>query len=97
MKNKFNYSALLFAVVLTMSSCYNYTFMVGDGPQTGALVSGKNHYFIGGLAKGQQTDYKDLAGNATDYQVTIKHTFVDGLLNVITFGIYTPTTTEVQK
>ena len=55
MKNKLNYSALLFAVVLIMSSCYNYTFMVGDGPQTGALITGKNHYFIGGLAKGQQT------------------------------------------
>ena len=80
-----------------MSSCYNYSFMVGDGPQSGAVVSGKNHYFIGGLAKGQQTDYKELAGNSTDYQVTVKHTFVDGLINVLTFGIYTPTTTEVQK
>ncbi|NMC98737.1 MAG: hypothetical protein GYA62_03320, partial [Bacteroidales bacterium] len=27
----------------------------------------------------------------------IQHTFVDGLLNALTGGIYTPTTTTVKK
>ncbi len=97
MKQKFNYTALLFALMISLSSCYSHTFMVGDGPQTGATITGKNHYFIGGLAKGKQSDHYQLAGNVDNYQVTIKHTFVDGLINVLTFGIYTPTTTEVQK
>jgi hypothetical protein len=38
-----------------------------------------------------------MAGDAKDYQVTIEHTFVDGLINALTFGIYTPTTTKVIK
>ena len=70
---------------------------VGNGAQTGATVKGKNHYFIYGLAQGGQTDAEELAGGAEDYTVTIQHSFVDGLINAITFGIYTPTTTTVQK
>jgi hypothetical protein len=38
-----------------------------------------------------------MAGDAKNYEVTIKHTFVDGLLNLLTYGIYTPTTTIVKK
>lgn len=82
---------------LSMSSCYTYTHTVGQGAQTGVDVKKKNHYFIYGLAKGNVSNPKEMAENAADYEVTIQHTFVDGLLNVITFGIYTPTTTIVKK
>lgn len=81
---------------MTLSSCYTYTFTVGNGPQTGVTVTAKNHYFIYGLAPGETSNPREMAGS-DDYQVTIKHTFVDGLLNGLTFGIYTPTTTIVQK
>jgi len=89
--------AIAICTSLLFTSCYTYTFNVGEGAQSGATFKGKNHYFIYGLAQGDQTDYKSLAGNAENYTVTIKHSFVDGLINAITFGIYTPTTTEVQK
>ena len=88
---------LVLCVSFFMSSCYTYTHVVGDGPQTGVQVKEKNHYFIVGLAQGNQSDPKEMAGGAEDYEVTITHTFVDGLLNALTFGIYTPTTTIVQK
>lgn len=97
MKKLFFQLVLIFGMTFLMSSCYTYTFTVGDGPQSGAIVKGPNHYFIYGLAQGKQTNWKDLAGNSENYEVTIKHTFVDGLLNALTFGIYTPTTTFVQK
>ena len=80
-----------------MSSCYTYTFSVGEGAQTGVEVKKPNHFFIYGLAPGKMSDPKEMAGGAKDYDVTVKHTFVDGLLNAITWGIYTPTTTIVQK
>ena len=83
-------------VSLLMTSCYTYTHSVGNGPQTGVEVKEKNHYFIYGLAQGKQSNPRQMAGK-DDYEVTIKHTFVDGLLNALTFGIYTPTTTIVQK
>jgi hypothetical protein len=38
-----------------------------------------------------------MAGDAQDYEVTITHTVVDGLINVLTSGFYTPTTTIIKK
>ena len=38
-----------------------------------------------------------MAGDAKNYQVTISHTVVDGLINILTGGLYTPTTTIVKK
>ncbi len=89
--------ALILFTAMFMSSCYTYSFTVGNGPQTGVEVKEKNHYFIAGLAQGNQSDIKEMAGGAKNYKVTIQHTFVDGLLNALTWGIYTPTTTTVQK
>ena len=71
--------------------------MVGDGPQKGIEIKQKNHYFVYGLAPGGISDPVKMAGDAKDYQVTIDHTFVDGLINALTLGIYTPTTTKVVK
>ncbi len=88
---------LTLALSLSLSSCYTYTNTVGNGPQSGEMVKKKNHYFIYGLAKGNISDAQEMAGNSDDYEVTTQHTFVDGLLNVVTFGIYTPTTTTVKK
>lgn len=80
-----------------MTSCYTYTHTVGKGSQSGETVTAKNQYFINGLAQGKQSNPKEMAGNADDYEVTIQHKFVDGLLSVLTFGIYAPTTTIVKK
>jgi hypothetical protein len=86
-----------FGLTIFLSSCYTYTYNVGEGPKTGITVKKPNHYLIYGLAPLTISDPTVMAGDATDYQVTITHTFVDGLLNAITFGIYTPTTTIVTK
>jgi len=97
MKKKLLNFVFIVGLALTMSSCYTYTHVVGDGPQKGIEVKKANHYFIYGLAQGSQSDINAMAGGAKDYQVVIKHSFVDGLLNALTFGIYTPTTTIVTK
>jgi hypothetical protein len=38
-----------------------------------------------------------MAGDAKNYEVTTTHSFVDGLINLLTGGLYTPTTTIVKK
>jgi len=38
-----------------------------------------------------------MVGDAKNYEVTIKHTFIDGALGFFTGGIYTPTTTIIKK
>jgi hypothetical protein len=87
----------VFGLSLLMTSCFTYTHTVGKGPQTGVQVKKMNHYLIYGLAPVGVSNPTEMAGGATDYEVTITHTFVDGLINALTFGIYTPTTTIVKK
>ena len=88
---------LLVTLTICFSSCYTYSYYVGNGPQTGIKVTEKNHFFINGLAPGGISDPTIMAGDAQDYEVTITHSFVDGLISALTFGIYTPTTTIVTK
>ncbi len=80
-----------------MASCYTLTYTVGDGSKTGEVIKKKNHYLVYGLAPLKTSDPTKMAGDAKNYDVTIKHTFVDGLLNVLTSGLYTPTTTIIIK
>ncbi len=49
------------------------------------------------LIPGKVSDPQKLAGGAKDFEVTEVQTFVDGLIGVLTLGIYTPSTTKVQK
>lgn len=92
---KFTFAALIASTTLT--SCYTYTSVVGKGAQGNQSVTKWNHYVIGGLAPVGVSDSKQMAGDATDYSVTTRMTFVNGLIGGITFGIYTPTTTTVKK
>ena len=80
-----------------MASCYTLTYAVGTGSQTGETISEKNHYVVGGLAAIKTANPTKMAGDAKNYDVTTTHSFVDGLINFLTGGIYTPTTTIVKK
>lgn len=80
-----------------LSSCYTYTSVVGRGPQGSAASTHHNHYLIDGLIPLKISDSKAMAGETKDYSVTTQHTFLDGLIGIITLGIYTPTTTTVTK
>jgi hypothetical protein len=97
MKNKFLSLTLLAFLCLSITSCYTVSYAVGTGSQTGVTVVEKNHFLIGGLAALKTADPTKMAGESKNYQVTIKHTFVDGLINALTSGLYTPTTTIVKK
>jgi len=95
-KTILNLAGVFFISVL-MTSCYTLTYSVGEGAKTGVEVKEKNHYLIYGLAPIKTSDPTKMAAGAKDYTITITHSFVDGLLNVLTGGIYTPTTTIVKK
>jgi hypothetical protein len=97
MKNNFLKLTLVSLFCLSITSCYTLSYAVGTGSQTGIEVTEKNHYLIGGLAGIKTSDPTKMAGDAKNYQVTITHSFIDGLLNALTGGLYTPTTTIVKK
>ena len=89
--------AFVLGICCMMTSCYTYTATVGKGSQTGVEVKKMNHYLVYGLAPISTANAKEMAGGAQDYEITVTHTFVDGLINIITGGLYTPTTTIVKK
>ena len=97
MKNILSVLAISTALSIMMSSCYSHKFVVGNGPQTGVDLTAKNNFFILGLVPGKVSEPQKMAGDAQDFEVTEVQTFVDGLVGVLTLGIYTPTTTKVQK
>lgn len=97
MKNILIRTCTVLSLALLLTSCYTYSYTVGNGSQTGQVVESKNTYLIYGLVDLETSDPVDMADGAANYDVTIEHTFLDGLLAAITFGIYTPTTTIVRK
>jgi len=97
MKKICTIAAALFLCTIALSSCYVNRFDIGKGAQSTVEVHKQNHYFIVGLIPGHISNPPKMAAGSPDYTVTILHTFLDGVLGIITFGIYTPTTTIVQK
>ena len=88
---------VLFGSSLLLTSCYSYTSVVGSGAQGNETVTKWNHYVIYGLAPVGVSDSKEMADGAENYTVHTRHSFINGLIAGITFGIYTPTTTTVTK
>ncbi len=97
MKKSIQFMAVYAVATLLLSSCYTYTTVVGKGAQGDNKTVKNNTYFIHGLVPGNQSNPKEMASGAANYTVETKHTFINGLLTAITFGIYAPTTTTVTK
>jgi Bor protein len=89
--------AFVVGISVMMTSCYTFTATVGKGPQTGEKIVAHNHYLIDGLAPIATVNTKELVGDAKDYSITVSHSFIDGLLLMITGSIYTPTTVTITK
>ncbi len=85
------------ALSMFLTSCYTYTTVVGEGAQGNSRTSEWNHYLIYGLAPVRVSDPNEISKDAENYNVEVKHSFVNGLLAALTFGIYTPTTTTIIK
>lgn len=86
------------ALAMSLSSCYNSKIACGNITTKTPVVkvnSEWNHHMLYGLvplnnAKMNANDYVDGAKN---YVVKTNISFVNGLVGVLTLGIYTPTTT----
>lgn len=89
--------ALLVGLSTTMMSCYSYSHTVGKGAQSQEVIKKKNHYLLYGLKPIKVSDSKEMVGESKNYELTVKHSILDQLLNGFTLGIYTPTTTIIKK
>ena len=88
---------LLLVVGFMLQSCYTHKHIVGQGPKIGVTDKAKQHNFVYGLASGKTPSIEKVTGkkDLKDYKVETKHSFIDGLISQLTFGIYTPTTVKV--
>ncbi|SHM73685.1 Bor family protein [Chryseobacterium polytrichastri] len=97
MKKTLRMMTVAFTASILLTSCYSYTSVVGKGALGTQKVKKWNHYFIEGLAPGNISNSRAMAGTTENYTVETKQTFVNGLIAAVTFGIYTPTVTTVTK
>ena len=97
MKKTILKSIAILGLAVIMTSCYSQTYTVGTGSQTGVEKKEKNHFFVLGLVAGSTSSPTEMADGVKNYEVNTQHSFIDGLVNAITFGLYNPTTTKVTK
>lgn len=97
MKKSKKMMALVFMASMLLSSCYSFTAVVGSGAQGNSQTTKWNHYVVYGLAPVGVANPKEMANGAENYTIHVRHSFVNGLVSALTFGIYTPTTTTVTK
>lgn len=91
---------LLFAVCImavALSSCYSSRVLNGNVTDSDPVIkvnAKKNHFLLYGLIPlGKAQQASDYVGKRTNYVARTSWTFVDGFLNWLTCGVYTPTTT----
>jgi len=84
-------------IAIGLSSCYSHTYTMGDGAQIGVKEKQRNVYVLGGLINIKTADPQAMAGGAADFNVNTKHSFVDGLISGLTFGILQTQTVTVTK
>ena len=86
------------AIAAMISGCANTRFN-GHGEVTPSSVpkyEDRQTYFVGGIGQKQTIDAAKICAGADKIQATATEiTFVDGLLGLLTFGIYTPQTARV--
>ena len=80
-----------------LTSCYVHTYTVGEGAMGSTEITEKQHNFVYGLASGKTPDTKSMAKGSENYTIINQITFIDGLINSLTFGLYNPSTVTVRR
>ncbi|KAA3595963.1 MAG: hypothetical protein DWQ06_16425 [Calditrichaeota bacterium] len=88
---------ILIVASLMMASCATHMHTVGDGAKGNNVESKRQWYLFWGLAQLNDVNTAQMAGNAKDYQIKTQQNFVDGLINVLTYGIVHPRSVTVTR
>lgn len=87
---------LIILIFFLLTSCSVHTFTYGDGPKQGYTKVLKQHNFIGGLISDNTPSIEEL-NRERDYKLVVKHSIMDSILSILSFGLYTPTTITIYK
>jgi hypothetical protein len=85
------------ALVLMLGACSTVTIRPSGNIKLTREPNFENQYsfWLWGLVNDHTVDVKQACGKKTPVQLQATDTFVDGLVGVVTFGIYTPRTAKV--
>jgi hypothetical protein len=84
----------LFSIV--SAGCSTQTFQMNQGNAVNPQKDEYQHFFIGGIGQEKSMNAAEICGGADKVgKVETELTFLNGLLGVITYGIYTPRTARV--
>lgn len=79
-----------------MSGCATQTFTMNGGGSVEPDVQLMQAFFVDGLGQEKELNAVEICGNIDKVaKVESGLRFVDGLLSVLTYGIYTPRTAKV--
>ncbi len=82
---------MISAVALALSGCCSQKFtVVGTTVPTVPTYTGVSHFIFWGLGQSLTVDPKEICGSKGIRSIETHMTFIDGVANSITFGIYAP-------
>ncbi len=88
---------LLGGLMLSTGACYQYQFTIGEGAPTAPVEEEewRSHWLWGLISPDNNLELRDECSseNAT---IEAEQTFLNGLVSVLTGGIYSPTTVRVR-
>jgi len=80
---------VVFAALL--SGCAQQTFNMDQGVATQPKAVTTHHFFVNGIGQHKMVDAAKVCGGADKVsRVEVQETFANGLLSLVTFGIYSP-------
>lgn len=83
--------SLLIISFLFLGACATQSFKMNEGStRTVPTYEGTNHFIFWGLGQEKVIDPKEVCGSRKVAQVQTTYTFLNGLLNGLTYGIYAP-------
>lgn len=91
-------TATALVAVFILAGCANQRFNVGGELAVAPTAKSEDSqsFFVSGIGQKQTIDASKVCGGATKVEgVAVEQTFMDGLLGLVTFGIYTPRTARV--
>lgn len=79
------------------SACYQHSFTIGDGAPTAPVVDEEwHHHWLWGLISPDSELRLSDECTSEDATIEAEETFLNGLVAVLTGGIYSPTTVRVR-
>jgi len=82
-------------MALTFIGCANQKFLIENGDQTIPTYTGTSHFIFWGIGQTNKINPNEICGTKGVSNISTEHTFVDGLLQGITYGIYYPMTYRI--